>query len=69
MQVGLGASIGTSIIEASPRSDMQRHEQVMQRQNNENDQELNDRQWQENQTHDQKIRQIEADVVVMFLNS
>ena len=76
-QFGLNASI----LEASPRSDMQqqnnqrqlqenqRHNQAMQRQNNESDQNWNDRQWQENQTHDQLIHQIEADVIVMFLNS
>jgi hypothetical protein len=41
----------------------------LQRDDNENPRDWNGRQWQENQTHDQMIRQIEADVIVMFLNN
>jgi hypothetical protein len=47
---------------------MQRHEREMQRRDNENDRDWNDRQWLENQQHDQMVRQIEADVIMMFLN-
>ena len=49
--------------------EMQRYERELQRRDYENDQDWNDRQWRENQMHDQMIRQIEADVIVMFLNS
>jgi len=48
--------------------EMQRHEQVMQRHNNESAQGWNDRQWLEIQTHDQIVRQIEAEVIVMGLH-
>lgn len=74
-QFGLNASI----LEASPRSDWQQqkkgrqalenrqHNQEMQRRDNENAQDWNDRQWLENQTHEKLVRQIEADVIVMAL--
>jgi len=76
-QFGLSASI----IEALPRSDWQqqqndrhwqennRHKHEMQRRHNENARDWNDCQWQKNQTHDQMVRQIEADIIVMALNN
>jgi len=47
------------MVKASPRSDMeeQRHNQVMERQINESDQALNDRQWLENQKYDKNAKQ------------
>ena len=80
LQIGIGASIGASITEASPRSDWQheqndrrwqennRHKQEMKRRDKESDRAWDDRQWRENQTHDQIVRQIEADIIMMFLN-
>jgi ABC-type Zn2+ transport system substrate-binding protein/surface adhesin len=46
----------------------QRHEREMQRHDNENARDWNNRQWMENQQHDQMVQQIEADLIVMFLN-
>ena len=40
----------------------------MERQNNESDKAFNDRQWQENQTHDQNSHKIDADIIAMFVN-
>jgi hypothetical protein len=48
--------------------EMQRHERELQRRDNEPWQAWNDRQWRENQRHEQMVQQIEADVIVMFLN-
>ncbi len=48
--------------------EMQRHEREMQRRENENAREWNDRQWMENQQHDLMVHQIEADLIVMFMN-
>ncbi len=48
--------------------EMQRHEREMQRRENENDRDWNDRLWLENQQHDQMVHQIDADLIVMFMN-
>jgi len=46
----------------------QRHEREMQRRENEEWQAWNDRQWRENQSHDQIIAQIAIDVLQLFLD-
>jgi hypothetical protein len=48
--------------------EMQRHEREMERRQEENDQAWNDRLYLENQYHEQSVNQIEADLIVMFMN-
>jgi hypothetical protein len=48
--------------------EMERHEREMQRRQDENDQAWNDRLYLENQYHDQLVAQIEADLIVLFMN-
>ena len=48
--------------------EMQRHEREMERRQYENDRDWNDRLWMENQQHDLMVQQIEADLIVMFMN-
>ena len=64
MQFGLGATLGTSVTEASPRGEWKqqqndrqwqenhRHNQEMQRRHRENARDWNDRQWRENQRYE-----------------
>lgn len=46
----------------------QRHERAMQRWENERWQDWNDRQWRENQRHEQLVRDIEVDLIRLFLD-
>jgi len=48
--------------------EMQRHEREIERRQYENDRDWNDRRYLENQQHEQNIQQIEADLIVMFMN-
>ncbi|MEN6298935.1 MAG: hypothetical protein ABFD51_03330, partial [Anaerolineaceae bacterium] len=48
--------------------EMERHERELQRREDESWQEWNDRAWLENQRHEEAVRQIEIDVLAMFLD-
>jgi hypothetical protein len=94
MQLGLGATVGATVIEASAfdnggsqivqldehndrqyrhdqrqREENRRHEREMRRHDRESDQDWNDRQWRENQQHDNTMNEIEAGLLGFVLGS
>jgi hypothetical protein len=95
MQLGLGATVGATVIEASPfhndgsqivqlsydhndrqyrhderqRHENYRHEREMRRRDHESRRDWNDRQWRENQRHDNTMNEIEAGMIGFILGS
>ena len=90
MQLGIGATIGATAIEASAldnggsqivqldrqgdhdqrqREENRRHEREMRRHHHESDRDWNDRQYRENQQHDNTMNEIAAGVVGFVIGS